>query len=51
MLYPQVTEVTRAGIRFQHVVRGQRDLVALSLRRKPGGRTTKPVAARRGAFR
>ena len=53
MLYPQVSEVSRAGSRFQHVVRNQRDLVALSLRLKPGPRITRRVVARdpwRGVF-
>ncbi len=43
MLYPHVTEITRAGALLQHTVRGQRDLVELSLRIKPAERTTRPV--------
>jgi hypothetical protein len=45
MLYPHVTEITRAGLALSHPIRGQRDLVALSLRIKPAPRTTRPVAA------
>jgi hypothetical protein len=54
MLYPQVTEISRAGTRFEHMVRGQRDLVALSLRVKPAARTTRPGPRQdhwRGVFR
>lgn len=43
MLYPHVTEITRAGLALQHPVRGQRDLVALSLRIKPAARTSRPM--------
>jgi hypothetical protein len=51
MLYPHVTEVTRAGTTVEHMVPGQRELVALSLRLKPAPRTAKPFVAPRGIFR
>jgi hypothetical protein len=54
MQYPQVTEVKRVGALSEHVVRNQRDLVALSLRLKPEARTARPSAQRdlwRGALR
>ena len=42
MLYPHVTEITRAGTALHHAVGSQRDLVALSLRIKPAARTSRP---------
>jgi hypothetical protein len=49
MLYPHVTEISRAGIVFTHAVRSQRDLVALSLRLKPEPRIRRPIGRRDGA--
>ena len=53
MLYPQITEVGRAGNPQHQFPRTQRDLVALSLRLNPT-RTVRPTVERdhpRGFFR
>jgi hypothetical protein len=54
VLYPRVTEISRAGTRVPHVVRSQRDLVKLSLRQRPAERIARPVVvhdAWRGVFK
>jgi hypothetical protein len=52
MLYPRVTEISRAGAPTREVPSSQRELVALSLRVNPPVRTVKPVVERdlRGGF-
>jgi hypothetical protein len=54
VLYPQVTELSRAGTRVQRVVRNHRDLVELSLRQRPAEGIARPVVAHdawRGVFK
>jgi hypothetical protein len=46
MLYPRVSEITRAGAPHHGVPRNQRDLVSLSLRLAPPVRTVKPLVER-----
>jgi hypothetical protein len=54
VLYPQVTEISRAATRVQRVVRDQRVLVELSLSQRPAEGIARPVVAHdawRGVFK
>jgi hypothetical protein len=54
VLYPQVTELSRARTRVGRVVRNHRDLVELSLRQRPAEGIARPVVAHdawRGVFK